>query len=71
MAPARNSWSGASATSTIAKLEPVGSYAVQIIFSDGHNTGLFTWPYLLKLGREREAIWSAYLDKLQAAGLRR
>ena len=55
----------------IAKLEPVGSYAVKITFSDGHNTGLFTWPYLLKLGREREAIWSAYVDKLQAAGLRR
>lgn len=55
----------------IAKLEPVGSYAVKITFSDGHNTGLFTWPYLLKLGREREAIWAAYVDKLQVAGLRR
>jgi DUF971 family protein len=44
---------------------------VKITFSDGHNTGLFTWPYLLKLGREREAIWAAYVEKLQVAGLRR
>lgn len=56
---------------TIAKLEPVGTYAVKITFSDGHNTGLFTWPYLLKLGRERETIWASYLESLQAAGLRR
>ena len=37
----------------ISRLEPVGSYAVRIVFDDGHSTGLFTWPYLLKLGRER------------------
>ena len=55
----------------IAKLEPVGTYAVRIVFNDGHNTGLFTWPYLLKLGREREAIWQAYLDKLEEAGFNR
>ena len=36
----------------IAKLEPVGTYAVRIVFDDGHNTGLYTWSYLLKLGRE-------------------
>lgn len=55
----------------IVRLEPVGTYAARIVFSDGHSTGLFTWPYLLKLGREREAIWTAYLEKLAAAGLRR
>ena len=55
----------------IARLEPVGTYAVRIIFDDGHSTGLFTWPYLLKLGREREAVWGAYLEKLAAAGLSR
>ena len=55
----------------IRKLEPVGSYAVRIIFDDGHSTGLFTWPYLLKLGRERAEIWQAYLDKLAAAGFSR
>lgn len=56
---------------TITKLEPVGTYAVKITFDDGHNTGLFTWPYLLKLGRERQIIWDDYLAKLAAAGLRR
>ena len=55
----------------ISRLEPVGSYAVRIVFDDGHSTGLFTWPYLLKLGRERETIWQGYLDKIAAAGLSR
>ena len=53
---------------SIARLEPVGSYAVRIVFSDGHDTGLFTWSYLLKLGREHPTIWPAYLEKLEAAG---
>jgi DUF971 family protein len=55
----------------ISRLEPVGSYAVRIVFDDGHSTGLFTWPYLLKLGRERETIWQGYLDKIAAAGFSR
>jgi DUF971 family protein len=55
----------------ILRLEPVGSYAVRIIFDDGHSTGLYTWPYLLKLGREHKDIWQQYLDKLQAAGFSR
>jgi DUF971 family protein len=55
----------------ISRLEPVGSYAVRIIFDDGHSTGLFTWPYLLKLGRERETIWQGYLNKIAAAGFSR
>ena len=55
----------------ILKLEPVGTYAVRIVFDDGHSTGLFTWPYLLKLGREQDAIWQAYLGKLEQAGLSR
>lgn len=56
---------------TIARLEPVGTYAVRVVFDDGHATGLYTWPYLLKLGRERESIWAAYLEKLAVAGLGR
>lgn len=55
----------------ITRLEPIGTYAVRIVFDDGHNTGLYTWPYLLKLGREHEAIWQAYLEKLTAAGFGR
>ena len=55
----------------ISRLEPVGTYAVRIVFDDGHNTGLYTWPYLLKLGQEHEAIWQAYLEKLTASGFGR
>ena len=55
----------------ISRLEPVGTYAVRIVFDDGHSTGLYTWPYLLKLGRERDTIWQGYLDKIAAAGFRR
>jgi DUF971 family protein len=55
----------------IRALEPVGTYAVRILFDDGHSTGLYTWPYLLKLSRERDDIWQAYLGKLEQAGLSR
>lgn len=55
----------------ITKLEPVGNYAVKISFDDGHNTGLYSWPYLHRLGREQEGLWQAYLDKLEAARLGR
>ena len=55
----------------ISRLEPVGSYAVRIVFDDGHSTGLFTWPYLLKLGREEKDIWPAYIARLAAAGVTR
>ena len=51
---------------SINKAEPVGSYAVRLIFSDGHSTGLFTWSYLAKLGREYAEIWTAYEAKLKA-----
>lgn len=52
----------------IAGIEPVGNYAIQPTFSDGHNTGLFTWDYLYKLGSEQEALWADYLARLHAAG---
>jgi ATP-binding protein involved in chromosome partitioning len=55
----------------IAKLEPVGNYAVRISFSDGHDTGLYTWDYLRQLGVEKEQRWSAYLGELKAKGLSR
>jgi len=55
----------------ILRLDPVGTYAVKAVFDDGHNTGLFTWSYLLKLGRERDALWPAYLERLAAAKLDR
>ena len=53
----------------IRKLEPIGTYAVRIIFDDGHSTGLFTWPYLLKLGREQDQIWTGLSRQDRRRGL--
>ena len=55
----------------IAALEPVGRYAVRIVFDDGHNTGLFTWAYLRELGENKEARWHDYLAELAAKRLTR
>ena len=55
----------------IRALEPVGSYAVQPQFSDGHNTGIYSWDYLYELGADQERLWSQYLEKLAAAGASR
>ena len=52
----------------ITGIEPVGNYAVRLQFDDRHNTGLYTWAYLHKLGAQKIALWSAYLDELKAAG---
>lgn len=49
-------------------VEPVGNYAVKPLFSDGHESGIFTWDYLYKLGSEHNALWQDYLDRLHAAG---
>jgi ATP-binding protein involved in chromosome partitioning len=56
---------------TIGDLRPVGSYAVRIAFSDGHDTGLFSWDYLEELGREKEARWADYEAELASKGLSR
>lgn len=55
----------------IEDIEPVGHYAVKPRFSDGHDSGLYTWPYLYALGRDQQQLWSDYLGRLQAAGLDR
>ena len=47
-------------------IEPVGQYAVKLVFDDGHDTGLYTWKYLYELGRDRETKWSHYLARVQA-----
>jgi DUF971 family protein len=52
----------------IVALEPVGNYAVQPTFSDGHSSGLFTWDYLHHLGRNQDALWRDYEARLAAAG---
>ena len=56
---------------TIVRIEPVGNYAVRIVFDDGHDTGIFSWGYLHELGHEKEARWQVYLDELAAKGLAR
>lgn len=50
---------------------PVGSYAVQVNFDDGHDTGLYTWEYLYKLGKNQAALWQDYLNRLAVAGASR
>ena len=52
-------------------IEPVGNYAVRLIFDDLHDTGIFSWEYLHQLGREQDRRWQAYLDALASRGLRR
>src|ERR1700709_2311147 len=52
----------------IASVDPIGHYAVRINFDDGHDTGIYTWDYLLKLGQEQAERWQAYLDALAAQG---
>lgn len=53
----------------VTKIEPVGNYAVRLIFSDGHDTGLYTWAYLYELGREHELKWKKYLARLSELGI--
>ena len=49
-------------------LEPVGSYAVQPVFSDSHATGIYSWEYLYHLGENQDRLWAEYLEKLEKAG---
>jgi DUF971 family protein len=51
----------------IASIEPVGQYAVKLVFDDGHDTGLYTWRYLHELGREQPQKWAQYLERRAAA----
>jgi DUF971 family protein len=53
----------------ITQVEPVGNYAVKLVFDDGHNTGLYTWAYLYELGRDRPQKWQSYLDRLKELGI--
>jgi DUF971 family protein len=55
----------------IAKVEPVGHYAVRLVFDDGHDTGIFSWSYLYQLGVEQARRWATYLTALEKAGLKR
>jgi DUF971 family protein len=55
----------------ILEVHPVGNYAVRLVFDDLHSTGIFTWDYLLELGRNHEIYWREYLGELQDKNLSR
>ena len=52
----------------ISEVQPVGNYAVRLVFDDGHETGLYTWNYLYELGQNQENYWKEYLYKLNESG---
>lgn len=56
---------------TINAAEPVGHYAVNLFFSDGHDSGIYSWEYLYELGANQEAMWAEYLRRMEAAGASR
>ena len=56
---------------TLVNLEPVGNYAVKPTFSDGHDSGIFSWDYLFELGQQLDALWKQYAERLAAAGVDR
>jgi DUF971 family protein len=55
----------------ISAIEPVGTYAVTLVFSDGHNTGIYSWDYLHDLGVKQDEYWKTYLARMQAAAASR
>lgn len=54
----------------VTAVEPIGNYAVRLIFDDGHNTGLYSWSFLHELGRDAATNWARYLERCAAAGVR-
>ena len=55
----------------ILEVQPIGNYAVRLVFDDMHSTGLYSWDYFAELGRERASKWQGYLDELASKGLSR
>jgi DUF971 family protein len=55
----------------ITEVEPAGSYAIKLVFDDGHDSGLYTWEYLHELGQYHDAMWHDYLARMEAAGASR
>jgi len=56
---------------TIKEIKPIGNYAIAPVFSDGHNSGIYTWDLLYKLGAEYQTLWADYLQNLKDAGYKR
>lgn len=55
----------------ITQVEPVGTYAVNLAFTDGHNTGIYSWDYLYDLGTNQTSLWERYLERMKEAGANR
>lgn len=55
----------------LTRAEPVGNYALKLVFSDGHDSGLYSWDYLAELGQQQDTLWQTYLERLEAAGASR
>jgi DUF971 family protein len=53
----------------VTRVDPIGNYAVRLVFNDGHDSGLYTWSYLYELGETRAGKWQHYLDRLQQLGI--
>ena len=53
---------------TVEDVEPIGNYAVRLVFGDGHDTGLYTWDYLYEMGVQKKEYWGNYIEALQLAG---
>lgn len=56
---------------SITDIRPVGNYAVKLVYDDGHDSGLYDWDYLYRLGQNQESYWQNYLERLAAAGVER
>jgi DUF971 family protein len=69
--PGQRMYVGGKRSVGITAIEPVGQYAVRLVFDDGHDSGLYAWDFLYELGLRREEKWAAYLDAIAARGLSR
>lgn len=69
--PSERKWLGGKRAVSIAAAEPIGHYAVRLRFTDGHDTGIYSWALLRQLAAERDARWTAYLEALARLGLDR
>jgi len=69
--PSQKQTVGGKSNVEIMKVEPVGNYAVRLTFTDFHDSGLYSWEYLLEIGRDHDRLWAEYLDELAAKGLTR
>ena len=56
---------------TIRAIDPIGNYAIRLVFSDGHNTGIYSWHYLHEITLRKDELWNGYLEELAAAGASR